>query len=65
MWMQCFTKFCRCRFQHSKIGALIQGQWYVHVLSLLNNTYIGTYTYYVQPLQVPRYVHVPASKYPL
>ena len=50
-------------------GALIQGQWYVHVLSLLTSTCIGTCIYYVQPLEVcahtsllrasRRYVHVP------
>ena len=47
------------------MGTLIQGPWYVHILSLLTSTCNGTCTYYVHPLQVPRYVHVPASKQPL
>ena len=49
-------------------GSLIQGRWYVHILSLLASTSIGMCTYYVQPLQVhkyvhePRYMHISASK---
>ena len=35
------------------------------ILSILASTSIGTCTNYVQPLQVHRYVHVPASKQPL
>ena len=31
------------------LGALIQGWWYVHILSLLTSMCIGTCTYYVQP----------------
>ena len=50
------------KFGGSIMGALIQGWWYVHIISLLTSTCIGTCTYYVQPVQVPRYVHVPASK---
>ena len=44
------------------LGMLIQGWWYVHVLSLLASTCIGmcTCTYYVQPLGTctkPNLVH--------
>ena len=50
--------------EHS-VRALIQGRWYMHVLSILAITSIGMCTNYVQPLQVHRYVQVPASKQPL
>ena len=39
-------------------GALIQGQWYMQILSLLASTFIGMCTYYLQPLTVHRYVRV-------
>ena len=51
-------------------GALIQGRWYMHILSLLASTCIGTCMYYLQPLgtctyqplnSLYRYMHVPRS----
>ena len=44
------------------MGALIQGRWYMHVLSLLACAFKGTCMYYIQPLTVHGYVHVSAVK---
>ena len=41
---------------------MIQGWWYMHILSLLASKSTGMCTYYVQPLQVDRYKQVPSSK---
>ena len=60
MWSMAISTLLRWG---QKKGALIQGQWYMHVLSLLTSTSIGMCTYYVQPLQVHRNVHVPWYKH--
>ena len=43
-------------------GALIQGHWYVHILSLLGSMCIGTCMFYVQPLGKCMYYMQPLGK---
>ena len=53
--LRVYHLFCRWA-NYAKIGALIQGLWYI--LSLLTSTWVGMCAYFVKPLQVPRYVHL-------